>query len=47
MGFPGATNHVYVVRYAEDERRIERELHNRFNKYYLELHPTKSRTFSF
>lgn len=38
---------ICVVRYAEDSVRIERALHNRFNKYSLELHPTKSRVFSF
>ena len=36
-----------VVRYENDARRIEEGLRNRFNKYGLELHPTKSRTFSF
>jgi len=36
-----------VVRYEEDARRIEKGLHNRFHKYELELHPTKSRSFSF
>lgn len=42
-----ADDFVCVVRYAEDARRIERGLHNRFNKYGLELHPTKSRNISF
>jgi group II intron reverse transcriptase/maturase len=42
-----ADDFVCVVRYAEDAKRIERGLHNRFNKYGLELHPTKSRKFSF
>jgi len=42
-----ADDFVCVVRYAEDAKRIERALHNRFTKYSLELHPTKSRTFSF
>ena len=36
-----------VVRYKEDARRIEKGLQNRFHKYELELHPTKSRSFSF
>ena len=42
-----ADDFVCVVRYAEDAGRIEQALRNRFNKYYLELHPTKSRKFSF
>jgi len=42
-----ADDFVCVVRYADDAKRIERGLHNRFNKYGLELHPTKSRNFSF
>ena len=46
-----------IVRYADDfvcfvqrgseSIRVERALKNRFNKYGLEIHPTKSRTFSF
>lgn len=42
-----ADDFVCVVRYADDARRIECGLHNRFNKYGLELHPTKSRNISF
>ena len=42
-----ADDFVCVVRYADDARRIERGLRNRFNKYDLELHPTKSRNISF
>lgn len=42
-----ADDFVCVVRYADDARRIERGLGNRFNKYGLELHPTKSRNISF
>jgi len=42
-----ADDFVCVVRYAEDARRIERGLKNRFNKYGLEIHPTKSRNISF
>lgn len=42
-----ADDFVIVVRYANDARRIERGLHNRFTKYGLELHPTKSRNISF
>lgn len=42
-----ADDFICVVRYVEDARRIERAFHNRFTKYSLELHPTKSRTFSF
>ncbi len=42
-----ADDFVCVVRYANDARRIERGLRNRFNKYGLELHATKSRNLSF
>ncbi len=42
-----ADDFVIVVRYANDARRIERGLRNRFNKYGLELHPIKSRNISF
>ncbi len=42
-----ADDFVCVVRYADDAKRIERGLRNRFNKYGLELHPTKSRNISF
>lgn len=42
-----ADDFVCVVRYADDARRIERGLRNRFNKYGLELNPTKSRNISF
>jgi group II intron reverse transcriptase/maturase len=42
-----ADDFVCVVRYADDARRIERGLKNRFDKYGLEIHPTKSRNFSF
>jgi len=42
-----ADDFVCVVRYAEEAIRIERGLRNRFNKYGLELHPTKSRNISF
>ena len=42
-----ADDFVCTVRYVDDARRIERALKNRFNKYGLEIHPTKSRTISF
>ena len=42
-----ADDFVCVVRYEDDARRIERALWNRFNRYGLELHPTKSRNMSF
>ena len=42
-----ADDFVCVVRYTEDARRIERGLKNRFNRYGLEIHPTKSRKISF
>jgi len=42
-----ADDFVCVVRYVEEANRIEQALHNRFNKYGLKLHPTKSRNISF
>lgn len=42
-----ADDFVCVVRYAKDALLIERGLKNRFNKYGLEIHPTKSRNISF
>lgn len=42
-----ADDFVCTVRYADDARRIEQALKNRFNKYGLEIHPEKSRTISF
>jgi group II intron reverse transcriptase/maturase len=42
-----ADDFICVVRYVDDARRIERGLKNRFNKYGLALHPTKSRNISF
>ncbi len=42
-----ADDFVCVVRYADDARRIERGLKNRFNRYGLEIHPTKSRKINF
>lgn len=42
-----ADDFVCVVRYGDEARRIERGLKNRFNKYGLEIHPTKSRNISF
>lgn len=42
-----ADDFVCVVQYANEARRIERALHNRFNKHELELHPEKSRRISF
>ncbi len=42
-----ADDFVCLVRFADDAAKIERGLHNRFNKYGLELHPTKSRRLSF
>ena len=42
-----ADDFVCVVRYADDARKIERALHNRFNKYGMELNIDKSRIFSF
>ncbi|MBR9702976.1 group II intron reverse transcriptase/maturase, partial [Candidatus Woesearchaeota archaeon] len=42
-----ADDFVCVVQYADDAKCIERGFQNRFNKYDLEIHPTKSRNFSF
>ena len=42
-----ADDFVCVVRYLREAKRIERGLQNRFNKYGLEIHPTKSRYISF
>lgn len=42
-----ADDFVCVVRYAEDAKRIEDGLKNRFNKFGLEIHPQKSRNISF
>jgi RNA-directed DNA polymerase len=42
-----ADDFVCVVRYVDDAARIEQALKNRFNKYSLEIHPTKSRRITF
>jgi len=42
-----ADDFICVVRYADDAERIEQALKNRFEKYDLEIHPTKSRRFTF
>ena len=42
-----ADDFVCVVQYANDAERIEKALKNRFNRYELEIHPDKSRRFSF
>ena len=42
-----ADDFVCVVRYADDAERIEQALKNRFDKYGLEIHPTKSRRITF
>ena len=42
-----ADDFVCVAQYAEDAEQIERALKKRFGKYGLEIHPTKSRKFSF
>ena len=42
-----ADDFVCVVRFVNDARLIERGLRNRFNKYGLAIHPTKSRNISF
>jgi group II intron reverse transcriptase/maturase len=42
-----ADDFICLVRYVDDAERIERGLHNRFNKYGLELHEAKTRRISF
>ncbi len=42
-----ADDFVCVVRYPDDARRIEQAIKNRFSKYGLEIHPTKSRNITF
>jgi RNA-directed DNA polymerase len=42
-----ADDFVCVVQYANDAERIERALKNRFKRFELEIHPEKSRKFSF
>jgi group II intron reverse transcriptase/maturase len=42
-----ADDFVCVVRYADDAKKIEEGLKNRFNKFGLEIHPTKSRRITF
>jgi len=42
-----ADDFICVVQYAKEGKRVEKALKNRFNKYGLEIHPTKSQTISF
>ncbi len=42
-----ADDFVCVVKYVDDAERIEQALKNRFEKYGLEIHPTKSRRITF
>jgi len=42
-----ADDFICVVQYIDEAKRIETGLRNRFSKYGLELHPDKTRTFSF
>jgi len=42
-----ADDFIVVARYADDAERIEQVLKKRFNKYGLEIHPTKSRRITF
>lgn len=42
-----ADDFVCMVRYADDARRIEQALRERFTKFDLELHPVKTRVISF
>ena len=42
-----ADDFICVVQYADDVKRIEQALKSRFEKYGLEIHPTKSRKITF
>ncbi|MEA1972971.1 MAG: group II intron reverse transcriptase/maturase [Candidatus Cloacimonadota bacterium] len=42
-----ADDFICVVQSGSEASRVEKALKNRFNKYGLEIHPTKSRTISF
>jgi len=42
-----ADDFVIAVQYQDDAKRIEKAVKNRFAKYGLEIHPTKSRNISF
>lgn len=42
-----ADDFVCVVQYVDDAERIEKALKNRFSRFELEIHPEKSRKFSF
>jgi len=42
-----ADDFICLVQFENDAFKIERALKNRFNKYMLELHPNKTRVFSF
>ena len=42
-----ADDFICLVQYKDDALKIERALENRFAKFELELHPEKSRMFSF
>ncbi len=42
-----ADDFVCVVQYAGDDQRVEKALKGRFERYGLEIHPDKSRVFSF
>ena len=42
-----ADDFICLVQYKSDALRIERALESRFNKYQLQLHPEKTRMFSF
>ena len=42
-----ADDFVCVVQYVDEAQKVEKALKSRFNKYGLEIHPDKSKTFSF
>jgi len=42
-----ADDFICLVQYKNDALKIERALESRFNKYQLQLHPEKTRMFSF
>lgn len=42
-----ADDFICLIQSKEEAERVKRALENRFNKYELELHPNKTRVFSF
>ena len=42
-----ADDFVCIIQYVDEAKKIEQVLKKRFNRYHLEIHPTKSRNLSF